>query len=57
MRGREAGSELWEIHEEGLRKVIAREVSVGKGGACRGALLKSTEFLAGAVVREATKGS
>lgn len=51
MRGREGCKELWELHEEGLRKVIAKEVMEGGG------LLKSTEFLARAVVREAIKGS
>lgn len=51
VRGREGGHELWEIHEKVLRKVIAREVREGGG------LLKSTELLAGALVRDATKGS
>lgn len=31
VRGREGGTELWEVHEEGLRKVIAGEVSEGGG--------------------------
>lgn len=31
VRGREGGNELWEVHEEGLRKVIAREVNEGGG--------------------------
>lgn len=51
VRGREEGNKLWEIHEEVLKKVIAREVSEGGG------LLESSELLAGAVVREATEGS
>lgn len=50
-KGRKGGNEIWETYEEVLRKVIAREASEG------GELLQSAELLAGAVVREATKGS
>lgn len=52
VRGRKGGNESWEVQEEGLRKVIATEVSEG------GRLVRNkTELLAGAVVREAAKGS
>lgn len=43
---------MWEIREEGLRKVIAMEVSEGSGG---GGLVE--ELLARAAVGEAIKGS